>query len=285
MSKYKNAKAFREALEIRIKSHSKRTGQDIQRLRRDVAFDRFLVRLFRMASPPWTLKGGYAMQLRMESARTTRDVDLALKETALFGDDPEKRNKMIKEILIQQGALDLGDYFEFETSDPVKDLEGAPDGGVRFHIEARLDDRTFEKFLLDIGAGDVWSNPLDQLESSNMLEFAGFESILLPAIPKEQQFAEKLHAYTLPRPRDRMNTRAKDLIDMNLLIADGVDVTKLGSALKETFERRGTHPLTLKIEPPPRIWVAPYKDLAEECQLDPDVDVGFASLTAFLQKL
>ena len=285
MSKYKNATTFRAALEDRIKNHSKKTGKDIPRLRRDVAFDRLLIRLFKMSSPPWALKGGYAMQLRMESARTTKDVDLALKEAALFSDDSEKRNKMIKDILVKQGAIDLGDFFEFKMSDPVKELDGAPDGGVRFHIEAKLDDRTFEKFLLDIGAGDVWSNPLDQLESSSMLEFAGFETVLFPVIPKEQQFAEKLHAYTLPRPKDRMNTRAKDLIDMNLLIADGLEIAKLGSALKETFERRDTHPLSLKLEPPPRIWVAPYKDLAEECELDLDVDVGFAALTHFLKKL
>ena len=36
-------------------------------------------------------------------------------------------------------------------------------------------------------------------------------------ISAEQQFAEKLHAYTLPR-LERVNTRTKDLIDMVLLI-------------------------------------------------------------------
>ena len=83
MSKYKNAATFRAALEDRISNHSKKSGKDIPRLRRDVAFDRLLVRLFKMPSPPWALKGGYAMQLRIESARTTKDVDLALKEAAL----------------------------------------------------------------------------------------------------------------------------------------------------------------------------------------------------------
>jgi hypothetical protein len=35
-------------------------GLDLQRLRRQVAFDRLLCRLFRHADSPWLLKGGYA---------------------------------------------------------------------------------------------------------------------------------------------------------------------------------------------------------------------------------
>ena len=38
-------------------------------------------------------------------------------------------------------------------------------------------------------------------------------------IGREQQFAEKLHAYTLPR--NSANSRVKDLVDMALLIGSG----------------------------------------------------------------
>ncbi len=58
------------------------------RLRRMVAFDRLLARLFSKQSEqerqeeqetPWLLKGGYAMELRLGyRARTTRDIDLTL---------------------------------------------------------------------------------------------------------------------------------------------------------------------------------------------------------------
>jgi len=37
-------------------------------------------------------------------------------------------------------------------------------------------------------------------------------------IAREQQFAEKIHAYTLPR--SATNSRVKDLVDMALLISD-----------------------------------------------------------------
>jgi hypothetical protein len=45
--------------------------------------------------------------------------------------------------------------------------------------------------------------------------FGGVAPPSLPIISAEQQFAEKLHAYTLPRG-ERVNTRTKDLIDMVL---------------------------------------------------------------------
>jgi hypothetical protein len=59
---YSKATAFRRALEDRIKTHA-RTASEIQRLRRQVSFDRFLARLFTLEPSPWVLKGGYAMQL------------------------------------------------------------------------------------------------------------------------------------------------------------------------------------------------------------------------------
>ena len=46
---------------------ARETGTDLQRLRRQVAFDRFLARMFSKgpkATYPWVLKGGYAMELR-----------------------------------------------------------------------------------------------------------------------------------------------------------------------------------------------------------------------------
>lgn len=76
---YATAAAFRRALEDRLQDIAKREAVDLQRVRRQVAFDRFLARLFKAGEPrtlPWTLKGGYAMELRIKSARTTKDIDL-----------------------------------------------------------------------------------------------------------------------------------------------------------------------------------------------------------------
>lgn len=285
MNPYKTALSFRKALEDRISAQSKDTGIDIQRLRRDVAFDRLLIRLFSMPSPPWVLKGGYAMQLRTESARTTKDIDLALRDAKLLSGHETSKSSALQEMLLRYAATETQDYFEFRISEPMQDLSNAPEGGVRFNVEARLADRTFEKFVIDIAAGDIWAEPLDLLKSSGLLAFAGFTPRDLPAIPKEQQFAEKLHAYSLPRPPDKPNSRVKDLVDMVLLIQKGLGKDRTNKFLVETYTRRATHILDLTVAPPPQHWSPIFSKMADECGLDPDIATSFKRLTQFLSQL
>jgi hypothetical protein len=46
-----------------------------------VAFERLLARLFAGDDPPWLLKGGYALELRLQDrARSTLDLDLSVPE-------------------------------------------------------------------------------------------------------------------------------------------------------------------------------------------------------------
>ena len=75
---YATAGAFRKALEERLKRASLTDRIDLNRLRRQVAFDRLLARLFREEPAPWVLKGGYALELRFKAARSTVDIDLTL---------------------------------------------------------------------------------------------------------------------------------------------------------------------------------------------------------------
>jgi hypothetical protein len=58
---YATAGAFRRALEDRLKPIAQAEKVDVSRLRRQVAFDRLLARLFQTDPPPWVLKGGYAL--------------------------------------------------------------------------------------------------------------------------------------------------------------------------------------------------------------------------------
>jgi hypothetical protein len=53
---YSTAGAFRTALEARLKKTSLTDQTDLNRLRRQVSFDRLLARLFQEKEPPWALK-------------------------------------------------------------------------------------------------------------------------------------------------------------------------------------------------------------------------------------
>jgi len=59
-------------LKDRLLALVRREGGDINRLRRQTAFDRLLCRLFREANAPWLFKGDYAMELRIQPERPYR---------------------------------------------------------------------------------------------------------------------------------------------------------------------------------------------------------------------
>ena len=69
---YQTGQAFRRALETRLLTQSTQDGVPLVRLRKMVAFDRFLARLLAAQPDHWLLKGGLALQLRLgRRARTT----------------------------------------------------------------------------------------------------------------------------------------------------------------------------------------------------------------------
>jgi hypothetical protein len=115
--------------------------------------------------------------------------------------------------------MSLNDWFEFTIAAPIKDLDAAPYGGARFPVEVKMDARIFARFHLDVGVGDVVMQPVDIVECRDWLSFARITRPSVRMIPREQQFAEKVHAYTLPRSTP--NSRVKDLVDLALLVRAG----------------------------------------------------------------
>ena len=281
--KYATPTAFRRALEDRLKQKAKKEELDLQRLMREVAFDRLLARLFAKKGAAWILKGGYALELRMKEARATKDIDLALRHS--LGKEKDLPLKtLILEALAESAARDLGDFFSFNIGEAMLDLDAAPYGGARFPVEARLDGRTFVSFHLDVGAGDVVIAPFDTTHAHDWLEFAGIAGAEFPTISREQHFAEKLHSYTLPR--ETPNSRARDLIDMLLLIGSAkMDRVKVRLALDATFKRRKTHPLPVSLDRPPVAWKSPFAALAGACGLPADLAAAFEVLNSFYSKL
>jgi hypothetical protein len=283
--RYATAAAFRRALEDRLQDIARKEGVDLQRLRRQVAFDRLLARLFQAAQPRalrWVLKGGYAMELRIKAARTTKDIDLTMRSASGPGEQKDDNGNLAVLAKLQEAAaLSSDDFFVYSIGEPISDLDAAPYGGARFRVEARLDGRVFVGFHLDVGIGDAVMEPLEVIEGRDWLEFAGVASPLLYMIPREQQFAEKLHAYTLPR-QGTVNSRVRDLIDMVLLIQSATLASnKVTEAIRVTFERRKTHAVPNTLPVPPAAWQKPYQALARECGLSGQVEDAFEILRTF----
>jgi hypothetical protein len=279
---YATAGAFRRALEERLKRASLTDQVDPNRLRRQVSFDRLLTRLFREESAPWVLKGGYALELRFKAARSTVDIDLTVQRVAASADGDQ--NQIVREMLQSAADISLGDWFEFAIGPASMDMTAAPYGGARYPVEARMEERIFARFHLDAGVGDVVMRPLETIVCRDWLGFAGIESSRVLMIAREQQFAEKIHAYTLPR--NAANSRVKDLVDLALLIGSGgLDKQRIMEALRLTFDRRGTHDLPASLVPPPADWQVPFHALAEECGLPTDVAAVFAGVHKFVEEV
>lgn len=69
-----------------------------------------------------------------------------------------------------------------------------------------------------------------------------------------------------------------------MLLAQGesFQAETLLSALEETFTTRGTHPLPDEVPLPPASWARPYREMADQVGLSPDLEVGHQVAGAFL---
>ena len=278
---YATPVAFRQALETRLGNVARDEGVDVQRLRRQVAFDRLLCRVFHAPDSSWALKGGYAMELRLHMTRTTKDSDLSWRGK-LKAADKKEVPAILREKLQEIASIDLSDQFMFLIGEVILDLDAAPYGGGRFPVEARMAGRVFAKFHIDVGVGDAVLNPLEEINARDWLDFAGIPARAFPSISREQQFAEKLHAYTLPR-KGTPNTRVRDLVDMILLIGMKIDPAKTAEAVSATFKKRAKHTLPTELVPPPADWAKPYGKLANECRLTETLTQTFSVVDEFFK--
>jgi hypothetical protein len=272
---------FRKKLEANLKKYSIKTGEDMERLRRKVAFDRLLARIVSEDPSPFFLKGGYAMELRISKARATKDIDLSFYKRVKNAKEP--MDELMLNELQTLARVNLNDHFIYQIGRPQRDIENAPYGGSRHSILTIVDNRPFVEFHLDIG-GDFLLDQIEKIPGTDWLDFCGIAAPLIPMISVEQQFGEKLHTYTLPR--DHINTRTKDLIDLILLLkTKNRAPASFLNALERVFRARNTHPLPENLPQPPPSWQKPFSEMAAECGISQNLSDGFKKVSDFYSVL
>jgi len=257
---YASPQAFKQALEQRIRDAS-RNGDEMARKRQRIVFDRFLARVATALGDAAMLKGGLVLELRLARARATQDIDLRLvgaPATAI-------------ESLRAAARVDLGDFMTFEVvpdeAHPEIQAAGMIYGGLRLRGECRIAGKIYgQRFGIDIGFADPLIGEPDVVIADDMLGFAGITPPALRIYPVETHVAEKLHAYTVPR--ERPNSRVKDLPDLALLgTTRAIDARLLRAALEQTFGFRRTHDPPMALPEPSESWRVPYAALAEQDEL------------------
>ena len=259
--RYATPAGFKAALEQRLRSRAAGDGLELQRLRQLVVFERFVARVFVEFSDAAVLKGGLALELRLERARTTKDIVLRL-----MGPPDDVLDR-----LQAAGRVGLGDPFAFivlpDPRHPTIEGEGLVYEGLRFRAEGRLADKVYGRpFGVDVAFAEPLGAAPDVVVGESWLSFAGVEPSRVRIYPLETHIAEKLHAFTLPRKRT--NSRVKDLPDIALLgTARPIDAAVLRAAIDRTWTHRGTHALPLALPDPPVAWERPYQEMARANRL------------------
>lgn len=277
----KTAADFLKQLETNLRGQSSKTGEEIQHLRRKIAFDRLLARISTQEPSSFFLKGGYAMELRISRARATKDMDLTCVKRVL--DEKEPMSELILQELQRFARVNLNDYFTYQIGQPQSDIENAPYGGSRHNVSAVINNRLFVEFNLDVG-GDFLIDQIEKIPGKNWLEFYGIAAPIISMISIEQQFAEKLHSYTLPR--NQINTRSKDLIDLILLLnLKTKTLEAFQHALHRVFKARNTHLLPAVLPEPPVSWHKPFAKMAAECGISQSLKDGFTRVSEFYNTL
>lgn len=274
---YTTPGSFKAALEDRLRNQATRNRADLQRLRQLMVFDRFLARLFLDDQRDVVLKGGLVLEMRTHRARATKDVDLRL------------MGRPVEALARLQGAgrADLGDFLTFEVSVDVRHPTFEADGlhyeGRRYRVEARLAGKVYARpFGVDVAFAEPIVGEPDTLQGAPWLEFAGIPATVVRAYPVATHVAEKLHAFTLPRPTP--NSRVKDLPDIAILATiRSLTGAELRAAIDITFRHRGTHPVPAALPDAPLAWAAPYADLARRDGLAwTDLETVTAAARAFV---
>lgn len=273
---YRTPASLRQALEARLKA-SCANHFELRRRRQLVVFDRFLARVVQVAGDAIILKGGLVLEMRLDIVRATKDIDLRMSGA------PDR----VLERLRAAARLSLADFMQFEVRDdprhPVLNGPGLVYEGRRFRVTCRLADKVYgDPFGVDVAHGDPIVGSTDLIQATDVLGFAGIEPPRIRVYPVVSHVAEKLHAYTLPR--DRPNSRVKDLPDIALLASvGGLDAGDLHAALKATFNYRGTHPLPGALPAPPPGWKPAYDRMVDQFALPwTTLDALFGAAKGFL---
>lgn len=276
---------------------------DNQEMRRKIALDECCIRLAR--SGEFVLKGAHALEMRSRTlddlgrlSRATKDVDFLARleiPPELLPEDGQGLSHFIAARV--QLALDIGVDIETATRRPtalfryeIMEIQrsiSAQGGatGVTIRVAAKLAQKNFEAFQMDIVIGDALWEGVDSLAAGHIAARALLGRLHVvtegvDVICAAQHFAEKLHAYTIPR--DKENTRDKDLIDMVLFISrHSVAPAAVLAAATYVFAYRKTHALPKDLEPPPLSWETRFAIRAKECGVEMSLQQAYNAVRQF----
>lgn len=269
--------AWRASLEARLNNTAVERGVPPARIRRQIAFHRLLARL--PSDDSWALKGGFVLETRLEVARATVDLDLAL--SGVRASEFEMQDTL--DALLDRLVDDDGFTFTVGLPRHIAAGElGQP--GWRVPVAAVLAGRQFESLRIDVVSRTAEiQGAVEPLRIRAPIMGTRLHEITVPAVDVAQHAAEKFHAYSRVYAGNQPSTRVKDLVDLVLLAEAGLlDARACGARLRQVYLIRDEAAPPSTIPAAPASWRPRYAAMARELDLTvDDVDSACAIVTEF----
>ncbi len=201
-------------------------------------------------NPPFTIKGGVALELRLRTkARATKDLDLIVNHAEAG---------LLQEL---DGALADGyEGFGFRRKAAVRDLGN---GAIRVEIAVDYRGGTWGTVPVDLARFESGRTEVDLVDGMPLDKFGLVGPHQLPCLALRFHVAQKIHGMTRPSATEWTNDRERDLIDLLLLEELVSDYQALNEACVEVFGVRGQHQWPPAGPLPPE-WALPVITLARE---------------------
>ena len=248
---YSSPPANLRSLRDRLTQAAQRQGVVFGRLQRHVAM--IVVAQFAdmltddNGAPLLLVKGGSSLELRrgIHDSRTSKDLDTIARR------DIEE----VHEQLAEAGEMGWEGFTAIFTVHEEIDVPGLPVKPRRFTAKLSYRGKPFASVPIEVST--VEAGNADQFDTltSNALGLVGVPAaISVPCITVPWQIAQKLHAATAVLEAPKVNDRAHDLVDLQLLegLLSDTDLSPTRSACIAVFEARAQQPW------PPNVAALPH---------------------------
>lgn len=257
-AEYATASSFRTALSDRMKQETAARGRSLVDLRREFCIQRFLALVFTAAPGEWMLKGGASLLMRLQSARTSRDVDLARSGGVSADAAVAELRALVRPAASDWVRFEIGDRVRTSTATSV----------VTLTVDCTIGGRRFDSFPIDLATElEIVARP-ERIRPAPVVAVPGMGE--LPEIvvyPLADQVADKICAmYELHGDRKRASTRYRDLVDLTLIVREcQLDSASVTEALQaEAWRRRTRLELPAEMVLPHAGWTVGYRTEARD---------------------
>lgn len=213
---------------------AKDRGEAVDRIRKKIAFDFLLRRLTSRAPGTYVLKGGYAIEVRFNVVRATKDIDLMTSRQLVAGPVGQAASEQLRQDMVDHVAEPAGPddrFVNFRIDSGINIIRGGG-GGIQLSARMLVGTQRFTEFSIDLSLEDI-KHPLRRPQVLRPLINGFAAGATCDLLGDEQIWAEKLHAYM--RQGDGFSARTKDFADLVLLGQRGFDHALCHQLIKEVF--------------------------------------------------